>query len=278
MLANLLIGLREGLEAALVVGILIAFVIKLDRRDLVSKIWLGVAGSVSLSLGLGALLIFGMGGIDERVEQTLTGVLSVVAVGLVTWMIFWMAKTARSLKANLESSMAAALNNSVWSIVGVAFIAVAREGVETALFVWASIKTSGEEIPALLAVLAGIGIAIFLGWVIYTGMMRVNLRIIFQWTGVLLIVVSAGILSYAVHELQEAAWLPGAEAIVYDLSSWLGKETILGSLLRGAFSYSPTPSVLEFASWWLYMISVMTLFVRQIGGGSRRNASTSVTA
>lgn len=268
MLPNLLIGLREGLEAALIVGILIAFVVKLDRRDLVSKIWVGVVGSVALSLSIGAFLIFGLGGIDERAEQTLTGILSLVAVGLVTWMIFWMAKTARSLKANLETSMAAALTKSVWSIVGVAFIAVAREGVETALFVWASIKTSGEEIPALLAVLAGIGIAIFLGWVIYTGMMRVNLRIIFQWTGLLLIVVSAGILSYAIHELQEAAWLPGAEAIVYDLSSWLGKETIAGSLLRGAFSYSPTPSVLEFVSWWAYLLSVLTLFIRQIAAGA----------
>ena len=260
MLANFLIGLREGLEASLIVGILIAFAVKVDRRDLISRIWAGVGAAVFVSLGTGATIFYILAESSDTVQPIIVGALSVLAAGLLTWMIFWMAKTARNLKGSLEGSMQAGLSQGGFTIAVVAFSAVVREGVETALFIWASMNSTGDGNPALGTAFVGIGVAVILGWIIYRGLLRINLGIFFQWTSVILIVIAAGILAYGVHEFQEVGLLP-AGAPVYDATAWLGKETIIGSLLYGLFSYRANPSLLELITWALYLVPTLTVFV-----------------
>jgi len=260
VLANFLIGLREGLEASLIVGILIAFALKVDRRDLIGRIWSGVGAAVIVSFGTGALIFYVLAESGEAAEPIIVGSLSVLAAGLLTWMIFWMAKTARNLKGSLEGSMQAGLSQGGIAIAVVAFTAVVREGVETAVFIWASINSTGDGLPAMGMAFAGIGVAVILGWIIYRGLLRINLGTFFQWTSVILIVVAAGILAYGVHEFQEVGLLP-AGAPVYDATAWLGKETLIGSLLYGLFSYRANPSLLELITWTLYLVPTLTVFV-----------------
>lgn len=273
MLANFLIGLREGLEASLIVGILIAFALKVNRRDLIGRIWTGVGAAVLVSLGTGAAIFFILAEAGDAVEPLIVGSLSILAAGLLTWMIFWMAKTARNLKGSLEGSMQAGLSQGGFVIAFVAFTAVVREGVETAVFIWASMNSTGDGIAALFTAFAGIAVAVVLGWIIYRGLLRINLAIFFQWTSVILIVVAAGILAYGVHEFQEVGLLP-AGAPVYDATAWLGKETIVGSLLYGLFSYRANPSLLELMTWVVYLVPTLTIFVnRSRRGNPRRTAS-----
>ena len=259
MLANFLIGLREGLEASLIVGILIAFAVKADRRDLIGRIWTGVGAAIAVSLGTGAAIFFVLSESGDAIQPIIVGSMSILATVLLTWMIFWMAKTARNLKGSLEGSMQEGLSKGGLAIAVIAFSAVVREGVETALFIWASMNSTGDGLPALGTAFVGIAVAVILGWVIYRGLLRINLGIFFQWTSVILIIVAAGILAYGVHEFQEVGFLP-AGAPVYDATAWLGKETIIGSLLYGLFSYRANPSLLELITWTLYLVPTLTIF------------------
>jgi high-affinity iron transporter len=272
VLANFLIGLREGLEASLIVGILIAFAIKVDRRDLIGRIWTGVGAAVVASLGTGATIFYVLAGSSEAVQPIIVGALSVLAAGLLTWMIFWMAKTARNLKGSLEGSMRAGLERGSFTIALVAFSAVIREGVETALFIWASMNSTGDGLPALGTAFVGIGVAVMLGWIIYRGLLRINLGTFFQWTSVILIVVAAGILAYGVHEFQEVGLLASG-APVYDATAWLGKETLIGSLLYGLFSYRANPSFLELVTWTLYLVPTLAIFVTSSRRANNRRTS-----
>lgn len=260
MLANFLIGLREGLEAALVVGILISFAIKIDRRDVIARIWWGVAAAVAASFAAGAAIFYLLAESEDDVEPIIAGSLSIVAAALLTWMIFWMAKTARHLKSSLEGSLKNSISKSGLSISIVAFTAVIREGVETALFIWASANSTGDGVPAIGMAFVGIAVAVVLGWLISRGLMRVNLSSFFLWTSAVLIVVAAGILAYGIHEFQEVGILP-AGAPVYDLSPWLGKETIIGSFLYGLISFRANPSLLEMIVWAAYVVPTLALYL-----------------
>lgn len=274
MLANFLIGLREGLEASLIVGILIAFAVRSDRRQVIPAIWRGVVAAIGLSIVTGAILMFGLGEAGEALEPVLSGGLSIAAAILITWMVFWMAKTARNLKGELEGNLESSFGRNSFAITLVAFFAVAREGVETALFMWASAKASGESVGAAAIVFLGIGVAVVLGWLFYRGALTINLRVFFQWTGAALIIVAAGIFAYGIHEFQEIGFLPAGEP-VYDARAFLGKETIIGSLLYGLFSYRANPSLLEIVAWIGYSVPVMTIFLRRVVGVRRPVAKTS---
>ena len=263
MLANFLIGLREGLEASLIVGILIAFAVRSNRKNVIPPIWSGVGAAVLLSAVTGAVLLFGVGEAGEAIEPILTGALSVLAAVLITWMVFWMAKTARNLKGELEGNLESSFGKNSLAIALVAFLAVAREGVETALFVWASVNASGESIVSTSVVFLGIGVAIVLGWLFYRAALTINLRVFFQWTGAALIIVAAGIFAYGIHEFQEVGFLPPGEPI-YDATPWLGKETIIGSLLYGLFSYRANPTLIEMIAWVGYAVPVMSIFLRSV--------------
>jgi high-affinity iron transporter len=261
VLANFLIGLREGLEAALVVGILIAYVIKIRRTDALPRIWLGVGFAVGLSLAIGALLTFGSYGLGSEAREAIGGTLSILATGFVTWMIFWMLATARSLGGHLRSGVDKHLAGAGWGLVLVAFLAVGREGIETALFLWAAVQATGSTALPLAGAALGILLAIVLGYLVYRGMLRINLSRFFSVTGFLLVIVAAGVLSYGVHDLQDAGILPGINALAFDVSSAVPPGSWDGTLLKGTVNFSPVTTWLQAIVWTLYIVPVLTIFL-----------------
>ncbi|MCS0634787.1 FTR1 family protein [Streptomyces sp. LP05-1] len=262
MFGNYLIGLREGLEASLVVCILVAYLVKTGRRDALRPVWTGVALACALSLGFGAALEFGTQELTFEAQELIGGSLSIVAVGLVTWMVFWMRRTARHLRAELHGRLDQALTMGTGALVATAFLAVGREGLETALFVWASVRASGEGTPAPLAgVLLGIATAVVLGWLFYRGALRIDLGRFFQWTGGLLVVVAAGVLAYGVHDLQEARFLGGLGDKAFDISGAVPPDSWYGTLLKGVFNFQPDPTVLQLCVWLAYLLPVLALFL-----------------
>ena len=275
MVANFLIGLREGLEAALVVSILIAYLVKTGRQQLLPRIWLGVGIAVVVSLGFGALLTYGPKGLTFTAQEAIGGSLSIVAVALVTWMIFWMARTARSLSGHLRSSVDRAVEHSSWSLAVVAMLAVGREGLETAIFIWAATSaaagTTGSTAQPLIGAVLGLAVAVLLGYLIYRGAVKINLSRFFTWTGVFLIFVAAGVLSYGIHDLQEAGILPGLNTLAFDVSNVVPPTSWYGTVLKGVFNFSPATTVLEAVAWLCYVVPVLTVFVVQ---GRRRAAPT----
>ena len=194
MFANYLIGLREGLEATLVVSILIAYLVKTDNRSRLRAVWLGVAAAVALSLAFGALLTFTSSNLSFEAQERFGGALSIIAVAFVTWMIFWMRRTARFLKRELEGKLDAALAMGSLALALTAFLAVGREGLETSLFIWAAAKATGSGWEPILGATLGIITAVVLGWLLYRRAITINLAKFFTWTGCGLILVAAGVL------------------------------------------------------------------------------------
>lgn len=282
MFANFLIGLREGLEASLVVGILVAYLVKTGRRELLPKVWAGVGIAVFVSLAAGAALTFGPRGLSFEAQETIGGVLSIVAVGFVTWMIFWMARTSRFLKGALEGRMDTAIVAGGGSLVVLAALAVGREGLETALFLWAAAKATGDSAQPLIGGALGLGVAVVLGILIFRGAVRMDLGKFFRWTGGLLVFVAAGVLSYGIHDLQEAGILPGLNNTAFDVSSTIAPSSWYGTLLKGTFNFSPTTTWLQLVAWVAYVVPVLTMFILTVrpkkaarpGAAPSPNAST----
>ncbi|MFE1547226.1 iron uptake transporter permease EfeU [Streptomyces sp. NPDC058718] len=268
MFGNYLIGLREGLEASLVVCILIAYLVKTGRRDALKPIWIGIGVAVGVALAFGAGLEFGSQELTFEAQELLGGTLSIVAVVLVTWMVFWMRRTARHLKAELHGRLDAALQMGTGALVATAFLAVGREGLETALFVWASVRASSDGSYAPLAgVVLGLLTAVLLGWLFYRGALKINLAKFFTWTGGMLVVVAAGVLAYGVHDLQEARFLDGLADKAFDVSATIPPDSWYGTLLKGVFNFQPDPTVLQVTVWALYLIPTLALFLAPIGSG-----------
>jgi high-affinity iron transporter len=261
MLANYLIGLREGLEAALVVGILAAYLVKTQHASRLPAMWTGVIAAVALSLALGAALSFSSADMSEEAQEAFAGVMSLVAVGFVTWMVFWMRRTARTMKSELEGKLATALSMGTFALVGLAFVAVAREGLETSVFIWAAVESTGQSTAPVLGATLGLATAVLLGWQIYRRAVRINLATFFRWTGIGLVVVAAGVFAYAMHDLQESGLIPGADDHAFDISSAVPLTSWYGTLLKGTFNFSPTPSWLQLCAWLAYLVPVMTAFL-----------------
>ncbi|MFD7096028.1 iron uptake transporter permease EfeU [Streptomyces xanthophaeus] len=279
MFGNYLIGLREGLEASLVVCILVAYLVKTGRRDALRPVWVGIAIACGISLAFGAMLEFGTQELTFEAQELLGGSLSIISVALVTWMVFWMKRTARHLKAELHGKLDTALAMGTGALVATAFLAVGREGLETALFVWASVRASGEGSSApLIGVLLGIATAVVLGWLFYRGALKINLAKFFTWTGAMLVVVAAGVLAYGVHDLQEARFLGGLEDKAFDISSAVPPDSWYGTLLKGVFNFQPDPTVLQLTAWVLYLVPVLALFLLGQGGGRPAPASAPAAA
>jgi high-affinity iron transporter len=264
VLANYLIGLREGLEAALVVGILIAYVVKIRRRDVLKRIWLGVALAVLVSLALGAVLTFGAYGLSFEAQEAIGGSLSIVATVFVTWMVFWMLRTSKNLKHHLQNDVDQHLEGAGWGLVLVAFLAVGREGIETALFIWAAVQATGSTTLPLLGAALGIVTAVLLGWLINRGLVRINLSKFFAWSGAFLIVVAGGVLSYGVHDLQEAGILPGLHNLAFDVSAAVPPDSWYGTLLKGTVNFSPATTWFEAIAWTVYVVPTMIIFLRVV--------------
>lgn len=264
MFANFLIGLREGLEAALVVGILIAYLVKTDRREMLARVWAGVGIAIAASMGAGAALTFGPRGLSFEAQEAIGGSLSIVAVGFVTWMIFWMARTSRQLKGELEGRVDAAIGRGGVSLALVATLAVGREGLETALFLWAAANATGSSTQPLAGGALGLAVAVVLGILVYRGAVRLDLGKFFRWTGLFLVFVAAGVLAYGIHDLQEADILPGLNSLAFDVSGAVPPGSWYGTLLKGTVNFSPRTTWLELAAWLAYLVPALFVFVRSV--------------
>lgn len=260
MLGNYLIGLREGLEASLVVSILVAYLVKTDHRGRLRAVALGVGAAVVLALAFGGVLTLTASQLTFQLQETFGGVLSIVAVGLVTWMIFWMRRTARFLKAELEGRMERAVALGSGAVALVAFLCVGREGLETALILWTNIASSGETVVPIAGAVLGLFTAVLLAYLLYRNAVRINLARFFTWTGAFLIVVAAGVFAYGWHDLQEVNLVPGIGVVAYDISTVVPPDSWYGVLLKGAFNFSPTPTVLEVVMWFAYLVPTTVLF------------------
>ncbi|MDO5737622.1 MAG: iron uptake transporter permease EfeU, partial [Propionibacteriaceae bacterium] len=247
------------------VVILIAYLVRSGRRHLLPRIWAGVAAAVVVSLAFGALLTWGPRRLTFQAQEAIGGALSIIAVGFVTWMVFWMASHARGLSTELRGRVDAAAGAGAASLVLVAFLAVGREGLETALFLWAATQaaagTSGSTAAPLLGALLGIMTAVALGYAFHRGVLKINLSKFFTWTGVILIVIAGGVLAYGVHDLQEAAILPGLNNLAFDVSAVIPPTSWYGTLLKGVFNFSPATTWLEATAWVLYVVPTLVVFL-----------------
>ncbi|TXS43252.1 FTR1 family protein [Streptomyces sp. uw30] len=261
MFGNYLIGLREGLEASLVVCILVAYLVKTDNRRQLAPVWAGVGIAVALSLAFGALLQFGSSTLTFQAKEALGGSLSILSVALVTWMVFWMRRTARHLKSELQGKLDAALAIGTGALVVTSFLAVGREGLETSLFIWTAVQATGDGIRPLVGAVLGLATSVVLGWLFYKGALKINLAKFFRWTGAMLVVVAAGVLAYGIHDLQEADFLPGLRSLAFDISTTIPPDSWYGTVLKGVFNFQPDPTVLQTIVWALYVVPVMVLFL-----------------
>ena len=262
MLSTFAIALREGLEACLIVGILIAYITKTQRRHLLAPLWAGAIIAIVASFALGGFLTFTSAELTPRGEEFFAGTTSLLAVGFVTWMVFWMRSASRGLRDELNSKMEKALITGPLALAATAFFAVAREGLETALFVYANFKTVAATSTSSIGLILGFAVAITLGALVYKRSVKLNLSKFFTYTSVALIVVAAGVLSYGVHEFQELGWLAGADAFAWDVTSWMAKDSLLATILGGTIGFDTTTSWFQLAMWALYLAVTLWSYLR----------------
>jgi high-affinity iron transporter len=260
LFGSALIGVREGLEGAIVVTILVAFLVKSNRRDALKWVWLGVAAAVVMTVAVFLAIQFGENTISGLGAEAIAGVASLVAVVIVTTMIIWMKKASASMSGQLKGDMSKALEAGVFAVLSLSFLAVGREGVETALFMvgFADAKTLWPLTGLIIGVLAAVAIA----FAMYRGALRINLAKFFSYTGAFLVVVAAGILSYGIGALQTVGWIPGLSSRAFDISSWFDWSSWYGQVIEGVFNVTPTPTWLQFLGWTLYLVIVLVVFLR----------------
>lgn len=269
MLPTYLLSLREGLEAALIIGIVLGAVSKIRRNDLAPAVWLGTLSAVAVSI-LTAVLLTSFGtSLEERAEQIFEGVTMLIAAGILTWMIFWMGKQARFLKGELEAGVnKAAASQGKRAVFWLAFLAVVREGVELAIFVTAAFFAGDQSqvttniIQTLAGTILGLGTAALLGWTLFATAVRLDLRRFFQVTGILLILFAAGLVAHGVHEFNEVGWIPSVIEHVWDVNMIIDENSLAGLLLKTLFGYNGNPSLTEMIAYIVYMITV-TIFWRR---------------
>jgi high-affinity iron transporter len=260
--ASYLIGLREGLEATLVVSVLIAFLVKSDRKDKLPQVWTGVGAAIALSVGFGALLTFTAAHLGHTGQELFDAITSLLAVVFVTWMIFWMRRAARALSGELRGKLSEALELGSIAVVVMAFLAVAREGLETAILFFASVQGAVTTPEPLIGISLGLLTSVLIGWGLYRSAVKINLTKFFTWTGLLLILVAAGIFKYGVHDLQEADILPGLSTYAFDISGVIPADSWYGTLLQGMLNITPQPSVAEVIAWACYLVPTLFFFLR----------------
>ena len=271
LFGSALIGLREGLETGIVVTILVAFLVKGDRRDALKWVWLGVAAAIAMTVGVFLVIQFGENTITGLAAEAIAGVASVVAVAIVTTVVLWMKKASATISGELRGGMSRALETGGLAVAALAFLAVGREGVETALFMvgYAEANTAWP----LIGLIVGVLIAVAIAYAMYIGAVRINLAKFFKYTGVFLIVVAAGILSYGIGALQTVDWLPGLSHRAFDISSWFNWSSWYGEIIQGVFNVTPTPTVLQLAGHLAYIVIVLALFLRPITAAPKRPSS-----
>jgi len=261
MIPTFVITLREGVEAALIVGIIAAFLVKEGRRDAIKQMWLGVGIAVVLCAA-GAVLLRVIGQeLPQKQQEGLETVIGLIAVSAVTYMIVWMRRNARGIKATLEGEAATALAaGSTMALVGMAFLAVLREGFETSVFLLAAFQDATDTTAAGSGAVLGLLAAIAIGLGLYRGGVRINLTRFFRFTGLILVFVAAGLLATAAHTAHEAGWVNSFQSQAIDLTWLVQPGTVSGSLLTGMLGLQPQPTTIEVTVYLLYAVP-MALYV-----------------
>ncbi|NWB93808.1 iron uptake transporter permease EfeU [Pseudomonas agarici] len=262
MLVPFLIMLREGIEAALIVGIIASYLKQTGRGQWMPAVWVGVFLAAALALLVGGGLELMSAEFPQKQQELFEGIVGLVAVGILSSMVFWMRKVARSIKHSLHISLDHALAGSkhqVWALIAMVFFAVAREGLETVFFLLAVFQQS-EGPSAPIGALLGLSLAIFIGLAIYTGSMRLNLGLFFRWTGLFILVVAAGILANAVQALHEAGLWNHLQGVVFDISATLPMDGPTGSVLAGMLGYQDAPTVSVVSAYLLYLVIALVMF------------------
>ena len=273
-LTGLLTGLREGVEAALIVSIILAYLAKTGNQRHFGKIWLGAGAAVVVSVVVGLLLFVTIGGFEEPAEQIFEGFAMILAAGVVTWMLFWMRRTAANIKGELQAGVDRALTEGgILGLSLLAFTAVIREGIETALFLMGQATAAGTEAwSTLIGAIVGLLIAVAIGYALYRGAQVINLRTFFRWTGIALIFIAAGLLSHGIHEFVEAGWITIGTGTAFDIGAILPHEStpengvagVIGSILRALVGYTSSPEWITFLSWLIYVVVVLFLYTRPV--------------
>ncbi len=278
--AAFVIALREGIEAALIVSILLAYLRQLGRADRSRVVWWGTALAVLVSVAVGTSIFVIGAEFEGTAEALFEGLVTLTAVGVLTWMIFWMRRQGSRIRAELHEKVDTALMTGGAALSALAFFAVLREGIETALFLFAAAEgtavDAGGVSAQLIGAALGLMLAITLGILLFRGAIRLNLRTFFRVTGLALIVIAAGLFAYGIHELQEAGWFPFLETTAFDVSASLPDDSGLGAILRGLLGYNADPTTLEVIAWSGYIVIVGALYLRPATVLSRRPAVENV--
>jgi high-affinity iron transporter len=278
---GLLTGLREGVEAALIVSIILAYLAKTGNQRHFGKIWLGAGAAIALSVAIGVLLFVTIGGFEEPAEQIFEGFAMLIAASVVTWMLFWMRRTAANIKGQLHAGVDRALvEGGVFGLAILAFTAVIREGIETALFLMGQATAAGTQASStLVGAVIGLVIAVGIGYALYRGARVINLQTFFSWTGIALIFIAAGLLSHGIHEFIEAGWINFGTGTAFDISGILPHEPdagalgVVGSILRALVGYTSTPEWITFVAWLAYIVVVLYLYTRPIRPSEARSTT-----
>jgi high-affinity iron transporter len=258
VIPTLVIGLREGLEASLIVGIIASFLARSGRRDALRQTWIGVGAAIVGCLAVGIALVTLSRELPQRAQEGMESIIGAFAVLMVTFMIVWMNKHARSMKRELEGAAAAALaRGSATALVVMAFLAVLREGFETSVFLVSVLNTSSNTAAAAAGAVIGIVIAVAIGWGIYKGGVKLNLAKFFKVTGIVLVVVAAGLFMTVVHTAHEAGWINFGQAEAANLTWLVRPGTVLASLITGVLGIQPRPTVVEVVAWFLYAVPML---------------------
>lgn len=271
MLASYLLSLREGLEAALIIGILLGALRQMRRTDFVPAVWVGVISAAALALITAVVLTLVGLELKDPGEAIFEGLTMLIAAGLLTWMIFWMSRQARHLKANLEAEVQRASSIGQRAVFLVAFIAVLREGTELAIFLAASVFATNAQ-QTIIGAFLGLGTAILLGWSIFAAIIRLDLRRFFQVTGILLVLFAGGLVALGIHEIIDVGWIPALIDPLWNINSFLSADSGLGQLLGTLFGYNPAPSLSEVLAYILYFAAI-SLGLQRTGQRSAQEAN-----
>lgn len=261
MLGSYLIGIREGIEAALIIGILASYLKKIGEAKRIRTMMSGVLLAIITSIVLGLLLSMSLQGLPAHIEENITGTASLIAVVFITWMIFWMAKHSRELAGHIQTGVDKAIAGSSLGLVGVAFLSVIREGIETSISLWSTAKATGSDQSSIWGAILGLTSAAVLGYLMYRGSVKIKLHLFFKFTGAYLVILAAGIFAYALGEFTESGVITFLTTPSYNVSNIIVDGSVIEVVLRGAFGFLTAPTMLQTIAWigfvaivgWLYL-------------------------
>lgn len=262
MFAPFLISVREGLEMALIVAIVLAYLAKTGNRDRFGQVWIGLGAAVGVSIAAAAIIFLIAGELEGAAEKVFEGTAMLIAVLILTWMIFWMRKVSRNIKRELETRVDMALDvGSNLTLISIIFIAVVREGLEEALFLFSASQTSTAT-QSITGATLGLTVAALLGYALYTGGRWLNLRVFFNVTSVILILVAAGLLAHAIHEFVELGFVPPIIEQVWNINGIVNENGVFGGFLKTVFGYNGNPALIEVAAYLIYTLSCLSALAK----------------